>query len=234
MTTSEVRATRGNVLLGAFSEGVRQWLEVHDEHHESHVRLISAGETPEWLYFPHRGTVISMTRSTTSGATVEVGIVGWEGLVTVQSLLSPGIARADAVVQIAGGATRARLKDVRELLNDDSVRDILLAATGAFLAQVSQHAVCNRLHSIEQRLAKWLLGVRDRIDTDKIALTHDLLAHMLGIRRPGVTVAIGALALDGMIRHERNGLTILDRESLELRACECYSVIRDATPPAAG
>jgi CRP-like cAMP-binding protein len=102
------------------------------------------------------------------------------------------------------------------------------AAAGVFLSQVSQHVLYNRLHSIEQRLAKWLLGVRDRIDTDEVDLTHDFLSHMLGIRRPGVTEAIGILAADGVIAHSRSSIVIIGRDGLEARACECYAVIAEA------
>src|SRR5688500_12831149 len=110
-------------------------------------------------------------------------------------------------------------------------RSLIFAASGACLPPVSRRSLCTRLHTIEQRLAKWLLGVRDRIDTDEIGLTHDFLSHMLGIRRSGVTVAIGALALDGLIRYSRSSITITDREGLEGRSCECYGVIVEATRP---
>lgn len=222
--------TTGNALLNAFPSDVRAQLDVTEAEYPGHSVLLRSGEVPEWFYFPHHGAVISLTRSTESGATVEVGIVGYEGLVTVQALLTPEAAAAtDAVVQIAGRASRVEAKAIRVLLQNPAVRDILMACTGAFLAQVSQHAVCNRLHTIEQRLAKWLLGVRDRIDSDSIGLTHDFLSHMLGIRRSGVTTAIGALALDGLIQHERSRIVVRDSEGLEDRACECYCVIRDAT-----
>lgn len=219
----------GNALLDSFPAAIQHRLNITTRHHKGHDVLIKADKATELVYFPHRGAVISMTRSGDSGATVEVGIVGSEGMANVQSLLTPGPSGSDAVVQIAGDISQARLADVRTLLSDTVVRDLLLASVGSFLAQVSQHVVCNRLHSIEQRLAKWLLGVRDRIDTDQIDLTHDFLSRMLGARRAGVTVAVGALALDGIVIHERSSITIADRESLEDRACECYGVIRDAT-----
>jgi CRP-like cAMP-binding protein len=223
---------RVNAMLGAFPAKVRQKLEIIDEQHKSDKVLIEADEVPEWLFFPHRGTVVSLTRSSETGATVEVGIVGWEGVATVHALLSPKASGANAVVQIAGPASRVRLRQIRELLDRDSaVRECLHLFAGAFLTQVSQHALCNRLHSIEERLAKWLLGVSDRIDSAEIGLTHDFLSHMIGIRRSGVTVAVGALALDGLIRHSRNSITITDREGLEDRTCECYAVIGEAMQP---
>jgi CRP-like cAMP-binding protein len=201
-----------------------------DEDHPRHDVLIKPDAPSKWIYFPHRGTVISLIRSTTDGATVEVGIIGWEGFVNAQTLLLPSASGFEAVVQIPGSLTRVRAADVRALLDKNVTRDALLAFCGTFLAQISQHAVCNRLHSIEQRLAKWLLGVRDRMDSDELELTHDFLSHMLGIRRSGVTVAVGALALDGIVTQQRSSITITDRDGLEARACECYRVIREALP----
>ena len=225
--------TTGNALLEALSATIPGRLAVIEENRENHEVVVESDGPAEWLYFPHRGALISLTRSADSGATVEVGIVGYEGLATMHALLAPDSnIGAAGVVQISGAISRVALYEVRNLMNDDeAARELIFAYAGAFLTQVSQHALCNRLHTIEQRLAKWLLGVRDRIDTDEVSLTHDFLSHMLGIRRSGVTVAIGALALDGLIRHSRNSVAITDREGLESRACECYSVIVEATRP---
>jgi CRP-like cAMP-binding protein len=232
MASPKVDRPRGNALLEAFPAKMRQKLKIVDEQHQSHEVLIKADEVPEWLFFPHHGTVVSLTRSSETGATVEVGIVGWEGMATLHALLSPKASGADAVVQIAGPVSRVRREELRELQDRDSaVRECLNLFTGAFLMQVSQHALCNRLHSIEERLAKWLLGVSDRIDSAEIGLTHDFLSHMLGIRRSGVTIAVGALALDGLITHSRSSITITDRTGLEDRTCECYEVIRESLQP---
>jgi CRP-like cAMP-binding protein len=222
---------RGNALLGAFPAEVRRSLDVAEQYHKSHDVLFGADELPQWADFPHHGTVISLTRTTADGTTVEVGIVGWEGVAAVQSLLLPQRSGTDAVAQVAGGGSRVRLETLRAALNDSApVRELLLAFAGGFIAQVSQHATCNRVHTIEQRLAKWLLTVRDRIDTDDVDLTHDFLAQMLGTRRAGATVAVGALTLDGFIEHSRRRVRIVDREGLEARACECYRIIVDAMP----
>lgn len=155
MKTAGATGPPGSTLLAAFSADVRQQLAAEEKQYQSHALLIEADETPEWLYFPHRGAVISLTRSSESGATVEVGIVGAEGVVSAHALLAPTATGADAVVQISGAASRV---------------------------------LCNRLHSIEQRLSKWLLGVHDRVGSDELGLTHDFLSHMLGIRRSGVTL----------------------------------------------
>ena len=187
-----------------------------------HATLIATGDTPEFVYFPHRGAVISLTREGQSGATVEVGVVGFEGMVPVQEVLSPGQTASDAVIQVAGRISHAPIADVRRLLDDAGSREILLAAAARFLSQISQHVICNRLHSLAERLAKWLLTVHDRIESDTMDLTHAFLAQMLGVRRAGVTEAVGELTAAGLITHKRNGITIIDRPGLEDRTCECY------------
>ena len=175
---------------------------------------------------------MSLTRTTEEGTTVEVGIVGWEGVAAVQSLLLPQPTGCEAVVQISGGISRVGFDAIRGAMAESAaVRDLVLTFAGAFMAQVSQHATCNRVHTIEQRLAKWLLAVRDRTGTDELELTHDFLSHMLGVRRAGATIAAGALALDGLIQQNRGSVRIMDREGLKARACECYRVVRDVGPP---
>jgi CRP-like cAMP-binding protein len=199
------------------------------ENLESHRVLIEADEPPTHVYFPYRGTVISLTRTTEEGATVEVGIVGSEGVAGIQAVLAEGPIGSDAVTQIAGAASAVAIESLRRVMNENiMVRDVLLRVSMSFLNQVSQHALCNRLHSVDQRLSKWLLGVHDRITSDEVGLTHDFLSHMLGIRRSGVTTAVGELALDGLIRHHRKSITITDREGLEAHACDCYRIMRDA------
>ncbi|HEX2059920.1 MAG TPA: Crp/Fnr family transcriptional regulator [Thermoanaerobaculia bacterium] len=232
MTTSAAAGPHGNALLDRFPEDVRQRLDIADERHESHDVMFEPDELPRWAHFPHFGTVISLTRSTESGTTVEVGIVGWEGVAAVQTLLRAAPTGAEAVVQIAGSVSRVRLDAIRAAMDESPpVRELVLAFAGGFMAQVSQHATCNRVHTIEQRLAKWLLAVRDRIGTDELELTHDFLSHMLGTRRAGATVAVGSLALDGLIEQNRGSVTIVDRDGLAERSCECYRAARDLAPP---
>jgi CRP-like cAMP-binding protein len=220
-----------NSLLDRFPEDVRRRLDAGVEHYRSHEVLYEGDQLPEWAHFPHFGMMVSLTRATEDGTTVEVGIIGWEGLTAVQTLLLPRPAGTTAVIQIAGDASRVSLKTLRTVMNENAaVRELLLAFAGSFMAQISQHATCNRVHTIEQRLAKWLLSARDRIDTDEMELTHDFLSHMLGTRRAGATVAAGALALDGLIEQHRGGVRITDREGLEARACECYRALQEIAP----
>jgi CRP-like cAMP-binding protein len=188
--------------------------------------LMEADELPAYAYFPSRGTLISQTRSAESGATVEVGIAGHEGFSSVQTLLWPAASGSMAVIQVAGPYARVKLEKLRNLFYEErGVRDVLLQYAAEFIGQVSQHVICNRLHSIEQRLAKWLLSVRDRIGSDEMALTHEFLSFMLGIRRSGVTVALGALALDGLISNDRGLIVVRDPAGIEALACECYEAM---------
>jgi CRP-like cAMP-binding protein len=215
-------------ILDRFPRDVILALQPKAEQLESHRVLIESDEQPSHVFFPHRGMVISLTRTSEEGATVEVGIVGSEGIAGVQAVLAKGPIGSEAIVQIPGVGSRVPLENLRKLMNDNVVvRDVVHRVSMSFLSQVSQHALCNRLHTVEQRLAKWLLGVRDRIDSDDIALTHEFLSHMLGIRRSGVTTAIGELALDGLISHQRSSVAITDREGLEARTCGCYGIMRE-------
>lgn len=219
---------RGNALFDSIPEEARKRLGVTTSSHTSGEVLFREDEVPTWAHFPHRGCLVSLVRTTAEGTTVEVGVIGWEGFTTVQSLLLPRPGDAEAMIQISGALSRVPLDALRREMNEDAaLRDLLLRYAGAFFGQVSQHATCNRVHSIEQRLAKWLLSCRDRTDRDTMDLTHEFLAHMLGTRRAGATVAIGALAADGLIEQGRGTITLRDREGLEERACECYAVVRE-------
>lgn len=228
MERKAVEPPHSNSLLDRFpAEAVRS-LDLEPVPLRSHDVLAKADERCKWLYFPNRGAVVSLTRVTSGGTTVEVGIIGAEGVVGFQYLLASRPMGSDSVVQVSGDGTRARLEVVQRLFDSSpAVRRLILDRAMTFLNQVSQHAVCNRVHSIEQRLAKWILAVRDRIESDELDLTHDFLAQMLGIRRPGVTLTIGALTLDGLVTHERSTIRIRDREGLIARTCECYELIRE-------
>ncbi|HEX8408000.1 MAG TPA: Crp/Fnr family transcriptional regulator [Thermoanaerobaculia bacterium] len=189
--------------------------------------LISPDETPAFVFFPYAGAVVSIVRSTENGSMVEAGVIGGEGMFSVQTVLTkPAPTGSEAIVQIDGRFARvahARLDS--QFRANEPFRDVLLTFTSVFLEQVTQNLVCNRLHAIEARRAKWLLIVRDRIDTDQLHLTQEFLAHMLGIHRPGVSIAVGALEVDGLVSHSRNWIEIRDREGLLKRSCECYAVV---------
>jgi len=219
--------TSGNLLLETLTPEALRALHPREEPHSIAVVLIKPEETPEFVFFPHTGAVVSIVSSTEDGWMVESGVIGSEGMFYLQTAITtPAPAGSQAVVQIDGVFSRVDAGLVRGHFRDHpAFRDGLLAFTSLFIGQITQNLVCNRLHPIEQRLAKWLLIVRDRIGTDELHLTHDFLANMLGIHRPGVSIAVTALELDGVIEHARNRITITDHAGLLLRSCECYGVV---------
>jgi CRP-like cAMP-binding protein len=226
MTTPETK--RGNLLLATLKPEVLRALQVREENHKITDVLIRPEETPEFVYFPHFGAVVSIIRATESGAMVEAGVVGHEGAFNVHTIIArPAPTASEAIVQIDGRLSRVETDLLRERFRKDSAfRDLLLSYTSLFLHQVTQNLLCNRLHAIEQRLAKWLLIIRDRIDTDELHLTQDFLSHMLGVHRPGVSIAVSALEVDSVIGHSRNYIRIRDHASLQARSCECYAPLR--------
>lgn len=189
--------------------------------------LITADEIPEFIYFPHRNAVVSIIRSTADGFGVEAGVVGSEGLFSLQSAITrPAPTGSVALVQNEGQFTRTGAVALRALFGTEATfRGRVLAYTSLFLEQLTQNLLCNRLHPIEQRLAKWLLIIRDRISSDELHLTQEFLAHMLGIHRPGVSIAMTTLELDGVVLHARNRITVRDLAGLRDRSCECYGVV---------
>jgi CRP-like cAMP-binding protein len=201
------------------------------QEHDHAIRevLITAEETPDYAFFPHSGAVASIVRSTSTGQMVEAGVVGGEGMFNVHSVLvknSP--TGSQAVVQGKGRFSRIQIAVFRGLLDaHPPFRDAVLHYTSIFLDQVTQNLVCNRLHTIEQRLAKWLLVMRDRVASDQLNLTQEFVSYMLGVHRPGVSIAISALENDGLIRHRRNWIELRDQEGIAARSCECYRAIRD-------
>jgi CRP-like cAMP-binding protein len=154
-------------------------------------------------------------------------MVGREGMFSVASFLGDDRPGNRAMVQIAGHALRMRADVLRrEMAADASIQRLLLRYAYAVLASVGQSAACNRLHQLEQRCARWLLGCHDRTESDKFEITQDFLAMMLGVHRPGVTLAAQSLQSDGLITYNHGSMRIVDREGLEARSCECYRAIR--------
>jgi CRP-like cAMP-binding protein len=178
------------------------------------------------VYFPDRGAV-SLISVFEGGGSVEVGMVGNEGMfgvcVFLGSLTTPLLAQ----VQLPGEALRMR-SDVlkREFTKGGVLQDVLLRYTQAFITQVAQVAACNRYHPVGARLAKWLLMCQDRTFSKDLALTHEFISEMLGIRRAGVTEAAQQFRDDGMIDYRRGHITITDRAGLEAASCECYPLMK--------
>ena len=160
--------------------------------------------------------------------TAEMGLVGNDGAVGISIFLGGDTAPNRALVQLAGGALRMSAKTLQEEFRQwGPVHALMLRYTQALIAQISQTAVCNRLHSVEQRLCRWLLLSHDRVDTDELLMTQEHIAIMLGSRREGVTAAAGRLQDLGVIRYSRGHIEIISRPKLEAHACECYQVVKD-------
>jgi CRP-like cAMP-binding protein len=181
----------------------------------------------EHVYFPIAG-MISVVATMADGASVEIGIVGREGMHSVSAFLSEDMPSQTAMVQLPGRALRLKTGLLRqEMQVEAALQKLLLRYTQAVLSAVAQSAACNRLHLLEQRCARWLLACHDRAGGDAFPMTHEFLAMMLGVRRPGVTLAARSLREDGLITYNHGTLTVEDREGLEAAACECHRVIRD-------
>jgi CRP-like cAMP-binding protein len=224
-----VRRNRGNLLLSMLPADAYESAGVRDGDHAIRDELIGAEETPQYVIFPHAGAVASIVRTTVSGQMVEAGVVGGEGMFNIHTVLTkPGPTGSAAIVQNEGRFSFIEAAKLRELFDAHiEFRDALLAYTSVFLDQVTQNLLCNRLHAIEQRLAKWLLVMRDRVLSDELHLTQEFLSYMLGVHRPGVSIAVNALETDGLIHHRRNRIELRDRAGIEERSCECYRPLHD-------
>ena len=176
------------------------------------------------VYFVESGTV-SMITTLEDGARIEVGLVGPEGIVGLPVLLGAETSALEGMVQVDGAALRLSAACFRSALTDlPTLLGLLLRYVDAFHSQVTQSAACNGRHQIEQRLARWLLMTHDRVEGDSFQMTQEFMSTMLGVRRPGVTLAIGALQRAGLVHHEKGSARVLDRPGLEAAACECYAV----------
>ena len=189
--------------------------------------IYEPGEPITHVYFPHQA-IVSLVSTMEDGSTVEVGVVGNDGMVGIPVFLGGNTTTNRAFVQLAGSGMRMeaiRLK--AEFNRAGSLQSLLLRYTQALLTEVSQLAACNRAHRVEERLARWLLTVSDRVQSDQFPLTQEFISQMLGVRRSGVTVAAGILSQAGIIRYTRGKITVLNREDLEATSCECYGTIKN-------
>ncbi len=189
--------------------------------------LNNAGEEIAFVYFPNQG-MVSLVVVTRDGESVEVGVVGREGIVGVS--VSAGVKRAAfrAIMQIPGEGLRIRVEELLDVL--PALPDLHRRANHFVMLQglqVGQVAACNRLHEVDQRLARWLLMCQDRVESPVLPLTHEFLAQMLGAGRPTVSLACARLESAGMIENRRGTLQVVDRKQLENTACECYHVIKN-------
>ena len=188
--------------------------------------LYESGRTLSHVYFPTTA-LVSLQYVTEDGASMEIGMVGKEGVIGVSMFMGGHSTTSSAVVQCAGKGFRARADAMLlEFERGGAAMRLLLRYTQALITQTSQTAVCNRHHSLDQQLCRWLLRSLDRLATGELTVTQDLIANMLGVRREGVTEAAGHLQEAGLIKYRRGHITVLDRARLEKRSCECYAVVK--------
>jgi len=191
--------------------------------------LHEAGEHIDHVYFPENG-VVSLTADTMDNGMVEVGMTGREGIVGASVALNyDAIAIHRALVQIPGSAIRMRTAAFHEALEQSAAfRDRCLRYVQVIMVQASQTAACNARHELTERLARWLLMCRDRLESDEMPMTQEFLALMLGVRRTGVSLIANTLQSTGAIKQSRGRMTIVDREALETEACNCYRFIENS------
>ena len=188
--------------------------------------LYESGVAMTDVYFPCT-SIVSLLYVMEDGASAEIAVVGNEGIVGVAVFMGGETTPSRAVVQSAGRGFRVRGPWLRnEFERSAPVLHLLLRYTQALITQMAQTAVCNRHHSLDQQLCRWLLLSLDRLQEPQLAMTQELIANMLGVRCEGVTEAAGALQHDGLISYRRGHITVLDRAGLERRTCECYAVVR--------
>jgi CRP-like cAMP-binding protein len=224
------RDPRANSLLAAMPGGVLERIEPHLEPSRTDQGriLIHADAPVERVYFPTSG-LFSLVVMTGDGTAVEAAVVGREGMLGTATVLGMPTSTFNELCQIEDGVLALPASVLRqELEAEPAVRSLLLRYVGTLLHATARNVACNRLHVTEQRLARWLLQVRDRVESDTFFLTQEFLGHMLGVRRPTVTEAVAALEQAGLIRHQRGRIRLLDEVRLEATACEDYARIRDA------
>jgi CRP-like cAMP-binding protein len=220
-----------NYILGALPPAERERLFPH-------LKLVTlplgralyeSGDTLQHIYFP-TDSIISLLYVLENGASAEIAVVGKDGAIGVALFMGGETTTNRAIVQSSGSAYRltgARLK--REFNRHGQVQHILLRYTQALITQMAQTAVCNRHHSVDQQLCRWLLLSLDRLSSSQLNMTQELIANMLGVRREGVTEAAGRLQKLGVIMYSRGQIEVLDRGALERLCCECYGVVKRET-----
>lgn len=187
--------------------------------------LYESGRTLSHVYFPTTA-IVSLLNVMEDGASAEIAVVGNEGLVGIALFMGGESTPSRAVVQSAGYGFRLPAHTIKQDFSRAPVLHLLLRYTQALITQMAQTAACNRHHSLDQQLCRWLLVSLDRLQDNELAMTQELIANMLGVRREGVTESALKLQHAGLIRYARGHITVLDRQGLERRSCECYAVVK--------
>lgn len=217
-----------NHLLAALQEADWQRLQPYLEPVEMPLGqvLYEAGRPMNHVYFPTTA-IVSLLYVMENGASAEIAVVGYEGVVGITLFMGGGTTPSRGVVQSAGMGVRLSAQRIKDEFNRSGpVMHLLLRYTQALISQMVQTAACNRHHSLDQQLCRWLLLSMDRLQGNALVMTQELIANMLGVRREGVTEAALKLQAAGLIRYARGHITVLDRKGLELRTCECYAVVK--------
>jgi CRP-like cAMP-binding protein len=217
-----------NLLLAALTAAERERLFPHLQLIQMPLGkvLYESGDVLRHVYFPI-DSIISLLYVLADGASAEISVVGNEGMIGIALFMGGETTPSRAIVQSAGHAYRLvgqRLKD--EFHRSGQMQLLLLRYTQALITQMAQTAVCNRHHSVDQQLCRWLLLSLDRLSSNQLTMTQELIANMLGVRREGVTEAAGKLHKLGVIQYSRGQITVLDRPQLEALCCECYAVVK--------
>ncbi|WP_416224155.1 Crp/Fnr family transcriptional regulator [Thiohalophilus sp.] len=226
MNTSD--QARQNLLLAALPEDIWKHLEPYMELTEMPLGrvLYESGTALSHVYFP-TNSIVSLLYVMEDGHSAEIGIVGNEGMVGVALFMGGETTPSRAVVQSGGIAYRLHSRYLKQEFNQGgAMQRLLLRYTQALITQMAQTAVCNRHHSINEQLSRWLLMSMDRLPSNELVMTQELIANMLGVRREGVTDAAGKLQKLGLITYKRGRITVVDRPALEAYACECYAVVK--------
>lgn len=228
LTDNTASFPQQNHLLAAMSKN--EWhqyeLDMEPVDFSQNQVLYESGKTPAYMYFPTTA-IVSLLYMTQSGASSEVAVIGNDGVVGLSLLLSGSNTPNQALVQCAGKGYRMRAQAAKNAMNrDGAMLNILLRYSQAMITQMTQTTVCNRHHSIDQQLSRRLLLSLDRLSSNQISMTQETLSNILGVRRESVTDAALKLQEAGIISYKRGLITVLDREALEGRSCECYAVAK--------
>jgi CRP-like cAMP-binding protein len=223
------RSPRQNHLLAALpaAEYERLLPELELIPVELGLAIYEAGGPQGYVYFPVGGSIVSLLYVMEDGSSAEIAVVGDEGVVGIALFMGGESTPSRAVVQSAGQAYRLKAALLKaEFERGGPLQHLLLRYTQALITQMAQTAVCNRHHAVDQQLCRWLLLSLDRLPSNELTMTQELIANMLGVRREGVTEAAGKLQSAGIIEYSRGRIKVLDRPKLEASVCECYAVVK--------
>ncbi len=219
---------KSNLLLAALSDETYGLLlpDLEGKPLSLGLALYESGTRQRYVYFP-TSSIVSLLYVLQDGASAEIAVTGNDGLVGISLFMGGESTPSRAVVQSAGYGYRLSASILkREFERGGELQHLLLRFTQALITQMTQTAVCNRHHTVDQQLCRWLLLSLDRLPTNELVMTQQLIANMLGVRREGVTEAAGKLQADGLIHYARGRITVQNRSELELRVCECYAVVK--------